>query len=324
MLAPLDSTTATGPAGRRDLAGRTTTSSTFAGQPGRDERVLGALPAVPQGPGAEAAVLGDVGDPLPTDARPGDELGVVPPDDARGDRVGEHLGELDRRMLDRTMNGSRAVEECGLRRRVGRRGGQQLGHGPAQLVGGVEEDVGGDAPRPALDGVVADAVVDGGDGRGRPLVGVAEGPPSSGECPRAREQQLEEHPGGEIIARDCPAHQGQQHAVGVGRVGGADEALDIAERHRPAGRIAHVLQPPPRPPVGAQPPPLVVQQIEHASHRSLPNVGLGAADDGGQRSPGMSPVLVTGVCAVPYDRVWGRPSEASQRCGTGGGMTTRW
>src|SRR5262249_49590904 len=62
---------------------------------GGGEVGFGALAAVPESPGAQAVVAGDVRDTLAGDAGTGDQAGVVRPDYAVGDRVRENLGQLD-------------------------------------------------------------------------------------------------------------------------------------------------------------------------------------------------------------------------------------
>ena len=108
------------------------------------------------------------------------------------------------------------------------------------------------------------------------------------------QQQLEQHPGGERVARDRPSHQRQQHTVGVGRV------------RRPA-RSARRRRATAAPPAASQTsrrrrraPRSALSRRHSSSSRSntlligcLPISGLGAADDGGRRSPGMSPALVS-------------------------------
>jgi hypothetical protein len=217
-------------------------------------------------------MTGDVGDAVAGDAGPGDELGIVGVEDAVGDRVDEDFGEL----LGR-------VGLCGRRRGdVGDGGRDDSGYGAAQLAGGVEEDVGGDPARAALQGVGADPVVDGRDrGRGA-FVAVAEGPPAAGQVAGARQQQLEQDPGGELVAGDGPGDEGQEHAVGVLRSGGAHVPLEVGERGD-AGEGADVGEPAGRVAAAAEPGPFPVECVEDGRH---------GGDGAPATSPGCSPAEV--------------------------------
>lgn len=187
---------------------------------------------------AQAPVVGDVGHPVTGDARSRDQLGVVALDDACAHGVAQQFAQLDGGVVTRRVHRRRAAGTGLLACGLGRRHRDEPRHRPPELMRRVHQDVGGDAPGAAGQRVVPDPVVHGRDGGRGPLVGVAERPPAACQRARVRQEELEQHAGGEPVAVDGSRHQCQQHAVGVGGLRTPDEPLDVAGCVGVAGELA--------------------------------------------------------------------------------------
>ena len=152
---------------------------------------------------------------------------------------------------------------------VVRVGGGDLRHprdAPAQLGGGVHQDVRRHPARPPLHRVGPDPVVHRQHRGGGPLVVVAQRPPPPGQAPRARQEQLEQDAGRQVVARHRPAHQGEEHPVGLGRRRRPHMRLQVAQRPRPHG-VQHLAQlRPGGRVVGQVHRPLGLEQPEHVGH----------------------------------------------------------
>ena len=151
--------------------------------------------------------------------------------------------------------------------RVGGGDLRQPGDAPAQLGGGVHEDVRRHPARPPLHRVGPDAVVHRQHRGGGPLVVVAERPPPPGQAPRAGQEQLEQHPGGQVvagsIARRTRASRTRSASGGAAARTWASRSPSV---RAPTG-VEHLAQlRPGRRVVGQVHRPLGLEQPEHVGH----------------------------------------------------------